>query len=79
MTVSRGNVVRAWLRKLLVGQLAYLHQANKPDNTLPTLAERIDHLDSLLNTEGRQIKELRATLPLAPSTIPHSQASQSEN
>jgi len=58
------------LRKLLVHQLAYLDRANKPDNEIPTLAERIDHLDSLLGTEGRQVKELRATLPPASTTPP---------
>lgn len=56
------------LRNLLIGQLAYLHRANKPDNEIPTLAERIDHLDTLRGTEGRQVKELRALLPPAPAT-----------
>jgi hypothetical protein len=59
------------LRQLLLNQLAYLDRANKPDNELPTLAERIDHLDSLRDTEGQQIKELRATLPPAPSSPPN--------
>ena len=56
------------LRNLLIGQRAYLQRANKSDNEIPTLAERIDHLDSLRNTEGQQVKELRATLPPAPET-----------
>lgn len=51
------------LRKLLSRQLVDLQKANKPDNTVPTLAERIDHLESLLRTEAHQLKELRATLP----------------
>jgi hypothetical protein len=61
------------LRILLIGQRAYLQRANKPDNEIPTLAERIDHLDSLRNTEGQQVKELRATLP--PASSPPSTAS----
>src|SRR6266699_2929800 len=56
------------LLNLLIGQRAYLQRANKPDNEIPTLAERIDHLDSLRNTEGQQVKELRATLPPVPET-----------
>jgi hypothetical protein len=55
------------LHNLLAGQLAYLQRANKPDNEVPTLAERIEHLNSLRNREGQQVKELRATLPPAPS------------
>lgn len=58
------------LQKLLANQLAYLHRANKPDNTLPTLAERIDHLESLRSIESRQLKELRAMLPPAPTRPP---------
>jgi hypothetical protein len=58
------------LRNLLVGQLDSLNRIGKPDNTVPTLAERIDHLDSLRRKEGRQVKELRATLPPPPSSPP---------
>lgn len=61
------------LHTLLAGQLAYLHRANKPDSDIPSLAERIDHLNSLRNAEGQQVKKLRATLPPAPSTPPPSQ------
>ncbi len=57
------------LRKLLIGQLAYLNRAGKPDNAVPTIAERIDHLDSLLRNEARQFKELHAALP-STSSIP---------
>lgn len=63
------------LRNLLIGQRAYLHQANKLDNEIPTLAERIEHLDSLRNREGQQVKELRAQLPPAPGTPPPAQSS----
>lgn len=67
------------LRQLLLNQLAYLNRANKPDNELPTLAERIDHLDSLRDTESQQVKELRATLPPPPTTPPPSPPPQSTN
>ncbi|MEO8972731.1 MAG: hypothetical protein ABI406_14160, partial [Ktedonobacteraceae bacterium] len=56
------------LRQLLLRQLGDLQQTGQPDNTIPTLAERVDHLDSLLKPEARQLKELRAALP-APSAI----------
>jgi hypothetical protein len=58
------------LRKLLRQQFADLQKMNQPDHTIPTLAERIDHLDSLLIIEARQLKALRATLPAAPATSP---------
>jgi hypothetical protein len=54
------------LRKLLRQQFADLQKTGQPDHTVPTLAERIDHLDSLLIIEARQLKELRAALPAAP-------------
>jgi hypothetical protein len=57
------------LRKLLRRQLVDLQKADKPDNTIPTLTERIDHLESLLRMEARQLRELRAALPMSP-TIP---------
>ena len=61
----------AWrLRKLFVRQLDDLHKTGQLDHTVPTLAERLNHLDSLLRTEARQVKELRATLPPAPSAPP---------
>lgn len=60
------------LRKLLRRRLSDLHKTDQPDNTIPTLAERIDHLDSLLRLEAHQVKELRAaippTIPASPST-----------
>jgi hypothetical protein len=67
------------LRQLLINQLAYLDRTNKPDNELPTLAERIDNLDSLRDTEGQQVKELRATLPPPPTTPPPSPSPPSTN
>jgi len=59
----------ARLRKLLCELLAERQQLRLPDNAVPTLAERIDHLESLLRREARQVKELRAALPSVP-TIP---------
>ena len=53
------------LRKLLRHALAQRNQEDLPDNTIPTLAERIDHLDSLIGREAKQIKQLRETLPLS--------------
>lgn len=67
------------LRNLLIGQRAYLQQAGKADNEIPTLAERIERLDSLRNREGQQVKELRAMLPPAPSTPPPAQPSPPTN
>ncbi len=61
------------LRKLLRRQLADLQKTSQPDNTVPTLAERIDHLGSLLRTEAQQVKELRASLPPAPTAPPAAQ------
>ena len=58
------------LRKLLHRQLGYLDRTNQPDNTVPTLAERVDHLDSLLKREARQIKKLREALPPVLPTSP---------
>jgi hypothetical protein len=67
------------LRKLLVHRLGYLNRKGLPDNTIPTLAERIDYLDSLRRGEGHQVQELRATLPPAPSAPPPSQPSPPKN
>ena len=58
------------LRKLLRRQLGDLQKMGQPDNTVPTLAERIDHLDSLLRTEAHHVKELRTALPPAPTAPP---------
>lgn len=55
------------LRKLLSQQYKALVQAGQLDNTVPTLAERLNYLDSLLRTEDSQVKELRAALPPTPS------------
>src|SRR5215470_18780231 len=46
------------LRRLLQSQLAERIARKQPDNAVPTLAERIDHLDSLIGREARQVKEL---------------------
>ena len=58
------------LRRLLHRQLEQRIQKRLPDNAVPTLAERIDHLDSLIGREARQVKELRAVLPPAPTSPP---------
>ncbi len=57
------------LRKLLSQQYNALRQAGQLDNTVPTLAERLNYLDSLLRTEDSQVRELRAALPPTP-TVP---------
>jgi hypothetical protein len=67
------------LHTLLVNRRAYLHRANKPDNEVPTLAERIERLGSLRNREGQQVKELRAALPPAPTAPPPAQSSPPAN
>lgn len=51
------------LRKLLQNQRKWLNENNLPDNTIPTLIERIDHLDSLIIREARQFQKLREALP----------------
>lgn len=56
------------LNTLLLQQRDLRLKNSQPDNAVPTLAERIDHLESLLRRESRQIKELRAALPAPPST-----------
>jgi hypothetical protein len=53
------------LRKLLRRQLDTLKQHHQPDNAVPTLAERLDHLDSLLGPEARLVQKLLAALPPA--------------
>jgi hypothetical protein len=58
------------LRRLLRRQLEQRIRDRQPDNAIPTLAERIDHLDSLIGREARQVKALRAALPPAPTTPP---------
>ena len=55
------------LRRLLRLQLKERTEKNLPDNAIPTLVERIDHLDSLLGREEKQVQQLRDTLPLASS------------
>ncbi len=58
------------LRRLLRRHLEQRIGDGQPDNAIPTLAERIDHLDSLISREARQIKELRAALPPTLTTPP---------
>ncbi|GCF10907.1 DUF2309 domain-containing protein [Dictyobacter arantiisoli] len=53
------------LRKLLRQQLELRRQNNRPDNEVPTLTERIDHLNSLMRREVRQVRELQAALPVS--------------
>jgi hypothetical protein len=54
------------LRRRLQFQLDALTQDNLPDNAIPTLLERIDHLNSLIGREAIQVKELRERLPVEP-------------
>jgi hypothetical protein len=58
------------LRKLLQGLHADRLARGLPDNAVPTLTERIDHLESLLIPEADQVKALRAALPPAPTAPP---------
>jgi hypothetical protein len=58
------------LRRGLQYQLEYRVQHDIPDNSIPTLVERIDHLDSLIGREASQVKKLREALPLKPSAPP---------
>lgn len=55
------------LRKQFKIRLHALNTQGLPDNTIPTLAERLDHLGSLLRKEARQVKKLREAIPLPPS------------
>ncbi len=63
------------LRKLLRRVLAERQRRDMPDNAVPTLTERIDHLDSLLRREARQVQELRSALPPAPPAPPAASSS----
>jgi hypothetical protein len=54
------------LRRGLQVQLDALTQDGLPDNAIPTLIERIDHLNSLIGREAVQVKELRESLPIEP-------------
>jgi hypothetical protein len=54
------------LRRGLRLQLDALTQDNLPDNAIPTLVERIDHLNSLIGREAIQVKELRERLSVEP-------------
>lgn len=56
---DQGPRLRKWLRV----QLKDRTDNGLPDNTIPTLAERIDHLDSLLGREEQQVQRLRGMLP----------------
>ena len=55
---GQGPRLRKWLRL----QLQDRTDNELPDNAIPTLAERIDHLDSLLDHEERQVERLRGSL-----------------
>ena len=61
--LGQGKQLRKWLRL----QLQDRTDNNLPDNEIPTLAERIDHLDSLLNREERQVVKLRDSLSSPPA------------
>jgi hypothetical protein len=63
---GQGTQLRKWLRL----QLKDRTDNDLPDNAIPTLAERIDHLDSLLNREERQVKLLRDQLPSPDADAP---------
>ncbi|HLG76507.1 MAG TPA: hypothetical protein VKX46_08830, partial [Ktedonobacteraceae bacterium] len=58
------------LRKQVRLQLQERTDNDLPDNTIPTLAERIDHLDSLLGREERQVERLREMLSAPPAFPP---------
>jgi hypothetical protein len=58
------------LRNELSTQLRARTRDGLPDNTIPTLAERIDHLDSLLTREKRQVQRLKDMLPSPPDKAP---------
>jgi hypothetical protein len=60
---GQGPLLRKWLHS----QLKERTDKGWPDNSIPTLAERIDHLDSLITREKRQVQRLRDMLPPAPS------------
>lgn len=51
------------LRKLLRRILEERRENNLPDNAIPSLTERINHLDGLIGREARQVKRLRDALP----------------
>lgn len=55
------------LRKQLRLRLDQLNTQGLPDNEIPTLTERIDHLGSLIRQEARQVKRLRKTVQLGQS------------
>jgi hypothetical protein len=63
---DQGPRLRKWLRM----QLKDRGDLDLPDNAIPTLAERIDHLDSLLNREEQQLQRLRDMLPPASAAAP---------
>ena len=56
-----GEAVR--LQKLLRLLLERRRKSGQPDDSVPTLSERIEHLEGLLKYEARQVKKLRAALP----------------
>jgi hypothetical protein len=61
---GQGPRLRKWLRL----QLKDRTENGQLDNTIPTLAERIEHLDSLLFREEQQVQHLRDALAPPPAT-----------
>jgi hypothetical protein len=51
------------LRKLLMEQRELLRDKKLPDNAIPPLHERIDHLEGLIKQEARQVDKLKGSLP----------------
>lgn len=60
------------LRKQLKQRLDLLNKQGLPDNELPTLTERLDHLGSLIRQEARQVNKLKATVQLGQPGQPPS-------
>lgn len=56
------------LHKLLRQQKELLTAQKIPDNAIPPLHERIDHLEALMKQEARQVDKLKGSLPPAPPT-----------
>ncbi len=59
---GQGPRLRRFLRRRLEEQT----QQQVPDTSVPTLAERIDHLDSLMNREAQQVQQVRDTMSPTP-------------
>lgn len=69
------------LRKQLKNRLDLLNAQGLPDNTIPTLMERIDHIGSLIRKEARQLKQLRETVPSVgqPPSAPTAERRETED